>query len=132
MTTPLQLNPPVLLRLAAGEQNGENDQDRDRADIDKDLHQADELRAEQEEKRRHADKRDDETERRMDELGSVAAASAPARVRMAMTIKAALFIRRNDRCAGQISSSYRAAAKVRDKQPRSQPSDQSQPAKPRA
>ena len=67
-STPPQLNPPVVLIRAAGEQNREDDQDRDRADINKDLDQPDELRAEQKEERGDADKGDDETKRRVDEL----------------------------------------------------------------
>ena len=53
----------------AREQNGEDDQHRDRADVNKYLHQPDELRAEQEEKRGETDKRDDQTKRGVDELG---------------------------------------------------------------
>ena len=54
--------------VAAREQNREDDQHRDRADVNKHLHQADELRAEQKEERRDADKRDDQTKRRVNEL----------------------------------------------------------------
>ena len=53
----------VFFSVAPGEQNREHDQDRDRADINENLNQADELRAEQKEKRGDADKRDRETER---------------------------------------------------------------------
>src|SRR5476651_823477 len=51
-------------------------------------------------------------------LGIVAAAIAPASVKMAMTIKAAALIRRIGKCALQISGAYRANARARDKQPR--------------
>src|SRR5438034_7922250 len=44
-------------------------------------------------------------------FGKAAAASAPERVMMAMTRKATLFIRQNDRCAAQTSFSYRGGAR---------------------
>ena len=47
----------ILFDIASRQQDREHDQDRDRADIDEHLHQADELRAEQKEKRGDADKR---------------------------------------------------------------------------
>ena len=45
ISAPLQLKAAVLLRVAPGEQNREDDQHRDRADVDKNLDQADEFRA---------------------------------------------------------------------------------------
>jgi hypothetical protein len=47
------------------EQDREDDQYRDRANVDEDLHQPDELRAEQKEKRGETDQRHRKTERRM-------------------------------------------------------------------
>ena len=52
----------------SGEENRENDQDRDRTDIDKDLDETDELRAEQKEKRGDANKHHREAERGVHQL----------------------------------------------------------------
>src|SRR5206468_4987724 len=60
-------------------------------------------------------------------LGSIAAASAPARVMIAISRKATLFIRRSDRCASQIFFLYQGDAKARDKQGRSLPATKASP-----
>src|SRR5207237_537687 len=51
-------------------------------------------------------------------LGSEAAASAAASVRMTITTNAALFIRQNDRCGAQISFECRARSIMQCKQRR--------------
>ena len=53
----------VLFRVVTGQQNREHNQYRDRADINKNLNQPDELRAKQKEKRGQADEDDDKAER---------------------------------------------------------------------
>ena len=60
-------SPGVFIRLAR-EQNSKNNQHSDGTDINKYLHQPDELRAKEKEKRGDANKRGDETKRRMDKL----------------------------------------------------------------
>src|SRR5438552_2721634 len=50
-----------LSDIVPRQENGENDQDRDRADVDEDLNQTNEFRAEQKEKRGDADKHHRET-----------------------------------------------------------------------
>ena len=68
MIAPPQLRSARVLDVASGQQNREYNQHGDRADVDKYLHQPDELRAEQKEKGRDADKRHRETKRCVDEL----------------------------------------------------------------
>ena len=58
------VNAAVFSDVAPGQKNGENNQDRDRADIDEYLHQPDKLRAEQKEKRGDADERNNEAQAR--------------------------------------------------------------------
>ena len=68
MTTPAPVKSTGIFVRAAGQQNREHDQDRDRADINEDLDQSDKLSAEKKEKGREADKRDDETKGRVNKL----------------------------------------------------------------
>ena len=57
-----------LSDIVPGQENGENDQHRDRTDVDEDLHQTDEFSAEQKEKCGDADKHHRKTERGVHKL----------------------------------------------------------------
>ena len=88
--------------LAAGEQNGEHDQDRDRADINKHLHQADEFRAEQEVERSESDETPPPDKARRESVRQRGRGQRPGqRQNRDNDESAALLIQRNDKCAAR-------------------------------